>query len=253
MRGATRLRAGIQRHLRSHFLYRPEYLLGAAPGGNRWSAICAPIDCERPARQAETQNLVAFAIKVADEAQAIDLSSIAKNRPPSSESEMLNKWPGEHYRLLAAMAKVLGRVRIVEIGTYRGAGALSLLYGGESSVITYDLVPWPEIPETMLMNSDFSDRLEQRIGNLIEPSYLQSQLGTLREAQLVFVDAPKDGEFEYAFRDSVLPVLTPGTLVLFDDIRLLNMIELWRSLDHPAVDLTSFGHHTGSGLIRIEG
>ena len=36
---------------------------------------------------------------------------------------------------------------------------------------------------------------------------------------------------------------------MFDDIRLLNMIEQWRALPRPKLDLTSFGHWSGTGLV----
>ena len=42
---------------------------------------------------------------------------------------------------------------------------------------------------------------------------------------------------------------TNDPIVMFDDIRLLNMIEQWRALPRPKLDLTSFGHWSGTGLV----
>jgi len=39
--------------------------------------------------------------------------------------------------------------------------------------------------------------------------------------------------------------------LFLDDIQFLSEILLWRSIQSPKVDLTSFGHFTGSGLVDI--
>ncbi len=36
---------------------------------------------------------------------------------------------------------------------------------------------------------------------------------------------------------------------MFDDIRLMNMVEIWNNLAKPKLDLTSFGHWAGTGLV----
>ena len=203
----------------------------------------------------DRHELIDFALLAAKRANDIDLSYLCEQRAGSPESHLLRVWPGEHYRLLAGLVSVIaeqnGSCDVVEVGTYRGAGSLALLHGDKSRVVTYDIVPWEQFPETMLLPDDFGPRLEQRIGDVSDPAYLATQLTTLKAADLVFVDAPKDGIFEYQFRDLVIPHLTAGTYVVFDDIRFLNMVDLWQSLNYSALDLTSFGHHSGTGLVRV--
>jgi hypothetical protein len=46
------------------------------------------------------------------------------------------------------------------------------------------------------------------------------------------------------------PVSRPRFLLL-DDIRLLPMVGLWRSIASPKLDLTSFGHWSGTGLVDV--
>lgn len=38
-------------------------------------------------------------------------------------------------------------------------------------------------------------------------------------------------------------------IVMFDDIRLWNMLAIWWRLDRPKLDLTSFWHWSGTGLV----
>jgi hypothetical protein len=42
-------------------------------------------------------------------------------------------------------------------------------------------------------------------------------------------------------------------VVMFDDIRLWNMLPFWQEIDRPKLDLTSFGHWSGTGLVDYAG
>jgi len=160
-------------------------------------------------------------------------------------------WPGEHYRLLAALAEVRGARSVVEVGTFTGASALAFL-AAESvdHLVTYDLVPWAELSDTMLRAEDFGPRLEQRLMNLGDEAVFAAEAETLRTADLVFVDGPKDGVFEYRFLPWLFGLEPAGTqLVVLDDVRVMPMVRLWRSLPLPKLDAASLGHWSGTGLI----
>ena len=71
-------------------------------------------------------------------------------------------------------------------------------------------------------------------------------------ASLIFLDGPKNGRFE----GQLLQHLTgleplPGRLLVVDDIRFVNMIDFWTSIASPKLDLTSFGHWSGTGLVDL--
>jgi hypothetical protein len=38
---------------------------------------------------------------------------------------------------------------------------------------------------------------------------------------------------------------------MFDDTRLWSMLRFWRQLPYPKMDLTSFGHWSGTGLVEL--
>lgn len=40
-----------------------------------------------------------------------------------------------------------------------------------------------------------------------------------------------------------------GPVAMFDDVRVWNMLSIWRGVSRPKLDLTSFGHWSGTGLI----
>lgn len=145
----------------------------------------------------------------------------------------------------------------MEIGTAEGLSALALKQAlpRTGRIVSYDLVPWRDYPANCLREDDFADgRLVQRIRNLIAPNVPDEDLQTLSSAELIFVDGPKDGHFEERFLRLLggLSFQKPPIVVL-DDIRLWNMLSLWQRLKWPSLDLTGFGHWSGTGLCEVVG
>lgn len=73
-------------------------------------------------------------------------------------------------------------------------------------------------------------------------------------ADFIFIDGPKDGVTELRFIEALASLPLPrNPVVMFDDVRVLNMIEVWRRLNRPKLDITSFGHWSGTGLVDWNG
>lgn len=164
-------------------------------------------------------------------------------------------YPGEQYNLLTALARLLKPKVVFEYGTCLGLGSVALLQGMEldAKLYTVDIVPWNgfEGGRSWLAPEDFaSGRVTQFVGDMSSAAFLESHRDALRHADLIFVDGPKDGITEKAFLANLAAVDFAGKpLVVFDDTRLLNMIDVWRAIDRPKMDLTSFGHWSGTGLV----
>jgi len=195
-----------------------------------------------------TPYLIDLLLDAARQASAIDLTPVVHRCRTPEDARYVTTWPGEHYRLLPALARVLGARRVVEVGTYIGQGTLALRQGADE-VITYDIVPAQEFPTSLLNQEDFEAGIEQRIGDLSDPGFFAANTDTLREADLIFVDGPKDGVFETAFSRMLFPALAGcRTIVVWDDIRVMTMVNVWRKFPVPKLDATSFGHWSGTGL-----
>jgi predicted O-methyltransferase YrrM len=155
------------------------------------------------------------------------------------------------------MVKILQPELVVEVGTYTGLSALAMLttLPQHGRLVTYDLIPWNQINESALRPSDFADgRLEQRIGDLAEPSFFERNRDVLSSATLFFVDGPKDGHFELDFTQLLRSLSRERrALLVFDDVRIWKMLSFWRDLQLPKLDLTSFGHWEGTGLAYLPG
>jgi len=186
-------------------------------------------------------------------AREVDFSDLAKRK---NCKRWLTVWPGEHYKLLSGLVKVLRPRVAMEIGTAEGLSALAMKKympeGGK--VVTFDIVPWDQIQDTMLVKEDFSEgRLEQRLGDLGDENVFQKHRELLETVEFLFVDGPKDNDFEWKLLGYLKTVkFRKAPIVVFDDTRLWSMLKFWRELPYPKVDLTSFGHCSGTGLVQWE-
>lgn len=171
------------------------------------------------------------------------------------EAPFLNVFPGEHYRLLAGLILELQPELVLEIGTYTGMSARVICdYSpANCSIHTFDLLAWDGFESYLSLDDFQGQRLQQHLDNLAFSEVFNRYSPLLDQAQLIFCDAPKDGIFEPAF----LSLLAAAELsqrprwLLLDDIRLLPMVECWRSISSPKLDLTSFGHWSGTGIVDI--
>ena len=164
-----------------------------------------------------------------------------------------NLYPGEHYRLLAALVKILEPRNVVEIGTGTGLSSLSMLttLRRDGRITTFDILPWQEDTGSFLTEKDFEDRrLEQIIADLSEPPQFERHFARIHTADLIFMDGPKNITFEKTFLQHIQDTLVDSSpLLVLDDIRIWNMLKIWRDISRPKLDLTSFGHWTGTGIV----
>jgi hypothetical protein len=153
--------------------------------------------------------------------------------------------PGqEHYRLLAYLStRFDGRI-IFDVGTSAGHSALALSWNGANRVISLDIGDYRAI-----VNEASLPNIEFRIGDCTEqPEIL--------EACLVFLDtSPHDGIYEKKVYDCLVAGGFRGLLVM-DDIasyQFPGLREFWDTIDVPKMDLTLYGHHSGTGLVNFGG
>jgi predicted O-methyltransferase YrrM len=210
------------------------------------SMVYSPYDDVRP-----SPRLISLAVEAIERARHVKLNGLAARE--SGPTQMANLWPGDHYRLLVGLAGVLDARLVLEIGTGTGLSALAMLSAmpSDARVVTFDIVPWQEYPGGVLRAEDFADgRLEQRVADLSVTETAQQHRELLQEADLLFVDAAKDGFQERRFLDLFESVsFKRAPVAVLDDIRLWTMLEIWRDVSRPKLDLTSFGHWSGTGLI----
>lgn len=197
-----------------------------------------------------SKELVNFSLDSVREAFNIDLSDISA-RINSNETDYLSIYPGEHYKLLAAIVKLKQPNVVVELGTHLGYSALCMkkFLPAGGTIHTFDVIPWHGFANTILKETDFDAQLVQHTDDLTIPAHAAKHQQLLQEADIIFMDALKDGKQEYLFLENFARLqFNKKCLMIMDDIRLWNMLDIWFNLDKPKLDLTSFGHWSGTGL-----
>jgi predicted O-methyltransferase YrrM len=204
-------------------------------------------------RSRPTNSLIQISLKAIEQARTADLSDLsARLQTPPLYPEI---WPGEHYKFLAGLVLALQPKLVIEVGTATGLSALCLKKflpkGGQ--IASFDIVPWENYPNTVLCKEDFSDpTLTQHISDLSDPVEMTKHLPLLKKADLFFIDAVHDGVFEQKLLSQLEILRGEKPLYLcFDDIRVWSMLKMWREICWPKIDLTSFGHWSGTGLIEL--
>lgn len=202
-----------------------------------------------PLSGAPSERLLRLALEAVQRTSSVALDELVAR----SGDGLPNVWPGEHYRLLAGLVSCLQPKTIVELGTATGMSALAMksTLGQDGTIVTFDLLPWNGYPRGVLRHEDFADgRLEQRLEDLSTPTGWRANTELLRSAELIFVDAKHDGAQERDFVRGFEEVgLDSAPVVVFDDIRVWRMLGFWQEVARPKLDLTSFGHWSGTGLV----
>ncbi len=177
------------------------------------------------------------------------------------DAEMINVFPGDHYRLLGGLFQCIQPKTLVDVGTAQGLSVRAMVdtCPFDAKIATFDVIPYDDkgaFPVTYLTEKDFEGGVTQYLDDIAHPSNFMKYLPLLNKADFIMLDGPKDGQFEERVLELLAAHLKPhvesGTRYLFlDDIHFQNMIVNWRRITSPKVDLTSFGHFSGSGLVDV--
>ena len=196
--------------------------------------------------------LLSLAVDAIQRAQTVSLETVsARIADPPAYPDV---WPGELYKLLAGLMLSLRPTRVVEVGTGGGTSTLTMkrYLPPEGRIVTFDVVGWQAWSGGLLRADDFQDgRLVQWTDDVSQPDTFPKFRGVFESAQLIFIDAAKDGVMEQRLLNLLETAAFPApVLLVFDDIRLWNMLAIWRAIRAPKLDVTSFGHWTGTGLVE---
>ncbi len=213
-----------------------------------YSMILSARDC--PA--VLTPELLQVSLKAIEYAASVDLGELRERNEQAKRYADL--WPGEHYRLLAGFMLALKPKVVIEIGTSTGLSALCLkrYLPSDGKVVTFDIVPWQQYPDTLFKPEDFDDKLVQHVADLSLASSMDFYASSIQEAGLIFIDASHDGDLEERLLENLKKIpFSHKVFCVLDDIRVWTMLSMWRSIELPKIDLTSFGHWSGSGVIEL--
>jgi hypothetical protein len=148
--------------------------------------------------------------------------------------------PGEeHYKLLAHFSTHYHGATFIDLGTSFGCSALALAYNPANRVISYDLEDKKEAAIDL-------PNVEFRVKNALEDG------DQLLASPLILLDTYHDGVFEQEMYDFLSRNNYTG-LLLLDDIHVNPaMQQFWSGVSHTKLDLTTWGHWSGTGLVVFD-
>lgn len=136
------------------------------------------------ARAEPSGYLLDVALQAAEAARQITFANI--DFRSADAADHVNRWPGEHFRLLAGLVSVLRSRHVVEIGTFSGRSARALEHRlpADGKITTYDLIPWDSFSETALTTQLFaSRRVTQVLADLSKPRAFEANRSVLQKAR----------------------------------------------------------------------
>ena len=171
------------------------------------------------------------------------------------DSSFLNVFPGEHYRLLAGLVSHLKPSKCIDIGTFTGMSAKTMVdfSSQDCQIHTFDILPWDSFRTHLSQDQFDSGKVVQHLVDLSQENEFSQCSSLIDEAGIIFCDAPKDEIFEKQFLKNLsqFKFSKKRRFLLLDDIKFINMFSAWRWIKSPKLDITSFGHWSGTGIVDI--
>jgi len=177
-----------------------------------------------------------------DKLLKIDLSDLSTYILNSEHKDYFLRDPGmEHYKLLGYFSNLSSNETFLDIGTNRGLSALALSINPTNKIFSFDLENYRQI-------SYVPENVEFILDWITMPKYKQIVL----DSSFIFLDTLHDGVFEHQFYHYLRSIGWKGILML-DDIKLnIPMKEFWNVIEERKIDVSEFGHITGTGLVIFE-
>ncbi len=150
----------------------------------------------------------------------------------------------QYYNLLYSVANELQPVFVVELGTCTGGSTSHLAAGTSGNVLSIDIEIRPDAKERLLT----FDNIELIQGDTRSPE-LVAEVAKRGPIDLLFIDTDHTAEQVTAEMALFGPLLRPGGLIFFDDIRMNpGMSDWWDSLEEDKLELPEM-HWTGFGVV----
>jgi len=117
--------------------------------------------------------------------------------------------------------------------------ALKKFLPDNGTVYNFDVVPWEKIPQAIFRDADFNaGNLIQYTDDLSRKENCEKHIDIFKKAEIIFVDAKKDGIMERKFLESTSFENKP--VIVLDDIKTWMMLNIWREIKQPKLDFASF-------------
>lgn len=162
---------------------------------------------------------------------------------PSYYSEYFHKPAGEeHYRLLIHLAKSYNDIQIADIGTHAGASAFALSVNSRNSVYSLDVLNLRDIKKPV-------PNIKFNIGNFVEN---ESLFDDILKSKLIVLDIDHMYTNEIYFYNKLVSMNWQGVLLCDDLYVNSHMEKFWSEINHKKIEITKYGHNSGTGVVIMD-
>ena len=162
---------------------------------------------------------------------------------PAYYKEYFHKPSGEeHYRLLIHLSKTYDGIQISDIGTHAGASAVALSINSNNTVYSLDVQNLRDIKRPL-------ENVKFNIGNFVENNSL---FDDVTKSKLILLDIDHMYTNEIYFYNKLTSLNWKGVLIC-DDLHVNSHMEkFWSEITHPKIEITKYGHNSGTGVVIMD-
>jgi predicted O-methyltransferase YrrM len=154
----------------------------------------------------------------------------------------------EPYRLLFFLAQQFNNSTIIDLGTSNGASALALSANKTNQIYSFDIT---DRCETSFLQSKNNFEKTPSFPNVdfIVTQDFTKYIDLFLKSPFIYLDIAHDGTWENILIDLLIKNNYKGIMVLDDIHAFPEMKILWNKLTFNKVDITRYGHWSGTGLV----
>jgi hypothetical protein len=148
----------------------------------------------------------------------------------------------EHYRFLAYISGLFENKILIDIGTRVGSSAIAMARSGKTIVHSFDI---EDIPGKVTFPN-----VTYHVCDVLKSDHQTMILGS----PFISLDTAHDGVFERQFLEFLRQNKYRGILYL-DDINtdmFGEMRKVWAEIGETKIDITKYGHFSGSGIVIFD-
>jgi hypothetical protein len=156
----------------------------------------------------------------------------------------------EPYRLLNYFASIINNSIIIDLGTSNGASAIALSHNKTNHVYSFDILDRTQI--SYIQNNNVFEQVSHflNVDFIVTEKFIKYK-DLILKSKLIYLDIDHSGEIEKQLLDMLVKENYKGYVILDDIHEFPGLTKIWQS-QYPnckKIDLTKYGHWSGTGLL----
>lgn len=154
----------------------------------------------------------------------------------------------EPYRLLYYFASLFNDSIIIDLGTSNGGSAVALSHNKRNQIVSFDITD--RCQTSFFQNENKFEKMPSfpNVDFIVTENFLK-YLSIILKSPFIYLDIAHDGIWENILLELLINNNYKGIVVMDDIYAFPEMKKIWENLTFNKIDLTKYGHWSGTGLI----